>query len=136
MAYVTHSIWAFWFELVPGREKTATDFHLPSLTMAKKSHKKPSPPTKKQTTLPPTTVPNPTETAKPKAISIPIPVITKESAAVRTPADEGISFFEGDAGKEDGDIQVWELTLEPDGSTTKEKSVSVVDLCSCFFFPP
>ena len=41
-----------------------------------------------------------------------------------TPADEGIAFFEGAVSRSEGPIQVWQLDLEPDGSPTKDKSVS------------
>jgi hypothetical protein len=42
----------------------------------------------------------------------------------RTPADEGIAFFEGDISKGEKDIRVWELKLEPDGSAGKQGAVS------------
>ena len=47
------------------------------------------------------------------------------SRTPRTPADEGIAFFEGPVGRTEGPIQVFELELEADGSPTKEKSVRV-----------
>lgn len=44
----------------------------------------------------------------------------------KTPADEGIEFFENAAIPGEQPIQVYELKLEPDGGPSKEKSV-------CFF---
>lgn len=69
--------------------------------------------------------------SKPSSISLPpqassTPKATDHEAGgrtPRTPADEGIAFFEGAVGRTEGPIQVWQLDLEPDGSPTKEKSV-------------
>ena len=41
----------------------------------------------------------------------------------KTPADEGIEFFES-AGRKDAPIQVYELKLDPDGGPSKDKAVS------------
>lgn len=70
-----------------------------------------------------------------KPTSIAIPTTPKDGGAAapkesggrtpRTPADEGIAFFEGAVGKAEGPIQVWQLDLEPDGSPTQQKSVRV-----------
>ncbi|KAI0033651.1 glycoside hydrolase family 13 protein [Vararia minispora EC-137] len=39
----------------------------------------------------------------------------------RTPADEGIAFFESELKPGESPIRVWELTLEPDGGPSKDK---------------
>lgn len=41
----------------------------------------------------------------------------------KTPADEGIEFFESAAGGGDVEIKVFELRLDPDGGPSKERSV-------------
>lgn len=41
----------------------------------------------------------------------------------KTPADEGIEFFEAASVPGERPIQVYELKLEPDGGPSKEKSV-------------
>jgi glycogen debranching enzyme len=66
-------------------------------------------------------------------ITIPPPDITKSSGlkTPKTPADEGIDFFETVATK-DSTIQVYELKLDPDGAPSKEKSVCMFyALCIC-----
>ena len=68
---------------------------------------------------------------KPTSIAIPPPATTKtssgpKSAKVKTPADEGIDFFEGEVKKGDGDIRVFELKLAEDGGPTKEGAVSII----------
>jgi len=69
---------------------------------------------------------------KPTSIAMPKPAKDAAAAAPkdgsrtpRTPADEGIAFFEGPVGRSEGPIQVFELDLEADGSPTKEKSVRI-----------
>ena len=42
----------------------------------------------------------------------------------KTPQNEGISWFESDA--RHGPVQVYELTLEPDGGPNKDRAVSCV----------
>ncbi|KAI0046033.1 glycoside hydrolase family 133 protein [Auriscalpium vulgare] len=39
----------------------------------------------------------------------------------RTPADEGIAFFESDIGSSEGPVRVYELPLEPDGGPSKNR---------------
>lgn len=69
-----------------------------------------------------------TQPTKPTSIAIP-PTTSKaprgpKSAKVKTPADEGIEFFEGELHKGDADIRVFELKLAEDGGPTKEGAVS------------
>jgi glycogen debranching enzyme len=44
-------------------------------------------------------------------------------ATPKTPADEGIEFFQSPIGKGEAAIQVYELNLEPDGGPDKDRSV-------------
>ena len=41
----------------------------------------------------------------------------------KTPADEGIDFFEAGVSRGEAPIRVYELRLDPDGGPTKELSV-------------
>ena len=51
----------------------------------------------------------------------------------KTPADEGIEFFESAPIPGEAPIQVYELKLDPDGGPSKDKSVS--GLHSLFSLP-
>ncbi len=48
------------------------------------------------------------------------------SAAPKTPADEGIEFFQGEVNPGETPIQVYELALDPDGGPSKALSVCVI----------
>ena len=48
---------------------------------------------------------------------------TSSPTTARTPADEGIAFFESDTASGDVPIRVWELPLEPDGGPSKDREV-------------
>ena len=41
----------------------------------------------------------------------------------KTPADEGLEFFESAVGKGEAAIKVYELRLDPDGGPNKDRSV-------------
>lgn len=45
---------------------------------------------------------------------------------LKTPADEGIAFFESDAQKGEPPIRVYELALEADGGPSKEIAASAI----------
>lgn len=75
--------------------------------------------------------------AKP-SVSIPAPSAQEddrdaegvvEPKTPKTPADEGIEFFEN-VGKKDVAISVYELRLDPDGGPNKEGAVSIFFACS------
>ena len=42
----------------------------------------------------------------------------------KTPADEGLDFFESAVGQGEEPIKVYELQLDPDGGPNKDRSVS------------
>lgn len=56
------------------------------------------------------------------------PSAPQESGGVtpKTPADEGIDFFQGSIAPGEAPINVYELRLDPDGGPSKELSVSLV----------
>lgn len=43
----------------------------------------------------------------------------------KTPADDGLDFFESAIGAGEAPIQVYELKLDPDGGPNKDRSVSI-----------
>lgn len=51
----------------------------------------------------------------------------------RTPADEGIMFFESPVSGTQEPIRVYELKLEPDGGPSKDKAVSIGHILSIVF---
>lgn len=64
-----------------------------------------------------------------KSLHIPRPPIDFSSAAAaepttpKTPADEGIEFFESATVDNKAPIRVYELPLDPDGGPNKDRSV-------------
>lgn len=58
-------------------------------------------------------------------VSLAIPKYDEATAASapKTPADEGIDFFEGGLKHGEEPIRVYELQLDPDGGPNKEKAV-------------
>ncbi len=58
-------------------------------------------------------------------VSVAIPKYDSDVAATapKTPADEGIDFFEQGIKHGEEPIRVYELQLDPDGGPTKERAV-------------
>ncbi len=61
--------------------------------------------------------------------TVTIPKYTQESATdapktPKTPADEGIDFFESTYKPGDEPIRVYEIQLDPDGGPNKDRSVA------------
>jgi len=114
---------------------------LPSATASSSSKKAPTLPA--PTPPPPAAAPSSkAPPSKPTSIAIPPPPVSTsksssaagpKSAKVKTPADEGIDFFEGEVQKGDGDIRVFELKLAEDGGPTKEGAVSTTAILSYLF---
>lgn len=63
---------------------------------------------------------------KKPSIPLDIPSYSPESTEViRTPADEGLRFFESPASGTEDPIRVYDLKLEPDGGPSKDRAVSI-----------
>jgi len=69
----------------------------------------------------------------PTAIEIPPQSFPEATKTPRTPADEGIIFFESPLATGEQAVQVYELRLDADGGPNKARSVGALS-CFCFVF--